>query len=67
MGSKIGVFVCELKSKGGEDEVEVAAVLEVSGAKKGRSEETIGEDTLSDGLSDCRLPCSGEAIQPEDR
>ena len=47
--------------------MEVATVLEVSGAKKGRSKETIGEDALSDGLSDCRLPCSGEAIQPEDR
>ena len=66
MGSKVGVFVCELERKGGEYEVEIAAVLEVSGTEKGCSQEAIGEDTLSDGLSNGRLPCSGEAIQPED-
>ena len=67
MGSKVGVFVCELERKGGEDEVQVATVLEVSGAEKGCPKETISEQKLRDGLSDGRLPCSGEAIQPEDR
>ena len=67
MGSKVRVFVCELERKGGEDEVEVATVLEVSGAKKGCPQETISEQKLRDGLSDSRLPCSGEAVQPEDR
>ena len=66
MGSKVGVFVCELERKGGEDETEVATVLEVSGAKKGCPQETISEDTLNDGLSDGRLPRPGEAVQPED-
>ena len=66
MGPKIGVLVCELESKGRENEVEVATVLEVAGAKEGCSQETIGEDVLSDGLSDGRLPCPGEAVQPED-
>ena len=66
MISEVGVFVCELESKGGEDEVQVAAVLEVSRTKKRRSQETIGEDMFSDGLSDRRLPRSGEPVQPED-
>ena len=64
--SKIGVFVCELESKGGKYEVEVAAVLEVSRTKEGRSQETVSEDTLGDGLSNRRLPCPGESVQPED-
>ena len=66
MGSEVGVFVCELESDGRKYEVEVAAVLEVSGTEKGRSQETIGEYTLNDALSDGRLPCPGEAVQPED-
>ena len=64
--SKVGVFVCELESKGREYEVEVAAVLEVSRTKEGRSQETVSEDALGDGLSDRRLPCPGEPIKPED-
>ena len=56
----------ELESNGGEDEVQVAAVLKVSRTKEGRSQETVSEDTLGDGLSDRRLPCPGEPVQPED-
>ena len=67
MRPKVGVFVCQLESKGGEDGVQVTTVLEVSRTKKGRSQETIGEHTLSDRLSYRRLPCPGEAIQPKDR
>ena len=67
MVSKVGVFVCKLESKGGKYEVEVAAVLKVSRTEKGCSQETVGEDTLGDGLSDGRLSCPGEAVQPEDR
>ena len=66
MISKARVFVCELESKGGEYEVEVAAVLEVARTKKGCSQEPIDKQTLRDCLSDCRLSCPGEAIQPED-
>ena len=58
--------MCELESEGRKYEVEVAAVLEVSRTKEGRSQETIGEDTFGDGLSDRRLPCPGEPIKPED-
>ena len=64
--SKVGVFVCKLESEGGKYEVEVAAVLEVSGTKEGRSQETVSEDTLGNGLSDRRLPRPGESVQPED-
>ena len=65
MISEVGVFVCELESKGGKYEVEVAAVLEVSRTKKGRSQETVGEHALSNCLSDRRLPCPGESVEPE--
>ena len=66
MISEVGVFVCQLEGKGGEDEVQVAAILEVSRTKEGCSQETIGEDTFGDSLSDRRLPCPGEPVQPED-
>ena len=66
MGSKAGVFMCELKRKGREHEVEVTTIFEVSGTEKGCSQETVGEDTLGDGLSNGRLPCPGEVVQPED-
>ena len=46
--------------------MEVAAVLEVSGTKEGRSQETISEDTLGGGLSNRRFPRPGEPVQPED-
>ena len=62
MVSKVGVFVCELESKGGKYEMEVAAVLEVSGTKEGRSQETISEDTFGDGLSNRRFPRPGEPV-----
>src|SRR5712691_7046820 len=55
-----------MEGKGGEYEVQVAAVLEVSRTKEGRSQETIGKHTLSDRLSDRRLPCPGETVQPKD-
>ena len=58
--------MCELESKSREYEAQVVAILEVSGTKKGRSQETIGEDTFSDGLSDRRLPRPGEPVEPED-
>ena len=66
MISEVGVLVCELESKGGEDEVQATAVLEVSRTKKGRSQETVGEHALSNCLSDRRLPCPGEPVEPED-
>ena len=50
--SEVGIFVGKLESESGEYEVQVATVLEVSGTEKGSSQNTIGEDTLGDGLSD---------------
>ena len=66
MVSKVWVFVCELESKGRKYEAEVAAVPKVSRTKEGRSQETVSEDTVSDGLSNRRLPRPGEPIKPED-
>ena len=66
MSSKVGMLVCQLESKGREYEVEVATVLGVSRAKEGSSQEAIGERALGDGLSDRRLACPGQPVQPED-
>ena len=67
MGSKFGVFVRQLEGQGREYEVEVTAVLEVSRTEKGRSKEALCEQTLSNGLSDGRLPGPREPVQPKDR
>ena len=66
MGAEVGVFVCQLETKGGEYEVQVTTVFEVPRTKKGSSQETFGECALSDRLGNCRLSCPGEAVQPED-
>ena len=66
MGPKVGVFVCQLESNCRKDEMEVATVFEVSRTKEGCTQETISERTFSNGLGDRRLPCPGEAVQPED-
>jgi hypothetical protein len=65
--SIFGVFPCELDSQGGEDEVEVAPVLEVSRAEEGGTEPSVCERPLRDGLRDGGLPRSSEPIQPVDR
>ena len=65
MISEVGIFVGKLESESGEYEVQVAAILKVSRTKEGCSQETIGEDTFGDGLSDRRLPCPGESVEPE--
>ena len=64
--SEFGVPPCELDSQGGEYEVEVTPVLEVSGAEEGGPEASICECPLGDRLRDGALPCSGKPIQPVD-
>src|SRR5258705_16013 len=46
--------------------MQVTSVFEVSRTKECRSQETFGEHTFSDGLSDGRLPRPSEAVQPKD-
>ena len=65
MGSKVGVLACQLKAKGGEDTVQIAAVLEIARTEEGRSKESFGKEPLCDGLSDCRFPSASQTIQPE--
>ena len=50
--SKVRVFVGQLEGKGGEYEVEVAAVLKVSRTEEGCSQETVSKHVPSNGLSD---------------
>ena len=66
-GSELRKFVCQLEGEGGEDEVQIAAVLEIAGTEERRSELTVSEDTLADRLGDRRLAGPGEPVQPEDR
>ena len=58
--------MCQLKREGGEDEPKVAAVLEITRAEEGRSQQSVGEDPLADCLGDRGLASSGEPVQPED-
>lgn len=66
VGSKVRVFVCQLESKGREDEVETAAVLEIARTKEGRSKAVFRKHTPSHGLSDRGFPCPGKPVQPKD-
>ena len=52
LSSKVRIFVGQLEGKGGEYEVEVAAVLKVSRTEEGCSQETISKHAPSNGLSD---------------
>ena len=65
--SEIGEFVGQLEGEGGEDEVEVAAVLEVAGTKKGCSELSVRKHPLAGCLGNRGLAGPGESVQPEDR
>ena len=66
-GSKFWELVGQLEGEGGEDEVEVAAVLEIARAEVRRSELPVGKDPLADRLGDRRLAGPGKPVQPEDR
>jgi len=65
--SEFGVLPCELDGQGGEYGVEVAPVLEVSGAEERGTELTICEQPLRDRLCDCALSCPGQSVEPVDR
>ena len=65
-GSEFWEFVSQLEGEGGEDEVQVAAVLEVAGTEERRSELTVSKDPLADCLGDRGLAGPGEPVQPED-
>ena len=62
--SELGVPPGELYGKGGEDQVEVTPILEVSGAKEGGAELSICERPLRDRLCDSALPRPSEPVQP---
>jgi hypothetical protein len=55
-----------LESKGGEDEVEVAAVLEIAGTKERCPKRPLGESPFANCLSNRGLASASESIQPED-
>ena len=61
---KFGVGACELNREGGEDELEVPPVLEISGAEEGGAKRTVCERSLRDRLSDGGLPGPCDPIQP---
>ena len=65
--SEVGIFACELYSKGGEYEVEVAPIREVSRTEEGGTELSICEHPLRNRLRDRALACPGQPVQPVDR
>ena len=64
---RVDFFFAHIKRhKGGEDEVEVTAVLEITRAEEGCPQQSVGEDPLADCLGDRQLASPGEPVQPED-
>jgi len=61
---KFGVPPCKLDGQGGEDEVEIAPVLEVSGAEEGGPKLSVWENPLRDRLRDGGLPRPCQPVQP---
>ena len=66
-GPKFGVCACELDGEGGEDELEVAPVLKVSGTEERSAEPSVRERPFGDCLCDRGLSRSGQPVQPVDR
>ena len=66
-GSEFGVCASELDGKGGEDELEVAPVLEVSGTEEGSAEPSVCERPFRNRLRDGGLSCSSQPIKPVNR
>ena len=64
--SELGIPPGELDSQGWEDGLEVAPVLEVSGAKEGGTQPPVCEHPLRDRLCDGALPSPSEPVQPID-
>ena len=57
---------CELDGQGGEDEVEVAPVLEVSRTEERGTELSFYEQPLRDRLRDRALSCPCQSVEPVD-
>ena len=64
--SKFRVIACQLNGQGGEDESEIAPVLEVSGAEERGPEPSVRENSLRDRPCDRALACSSGPAQPVD-
>ena len=65
--SELSIFTRELDRKGGEYEVEVAPIREVSRTEEGGTELSICERPLRNRLRDRALACPGQSVQPVDR
>jgi len=65
-GSEFLEFVSQLEGEGGEDRVQVAAVLEIARTEEGRSELTVSKDPLAGRLGNRRFAGPSEPVQPED-
>ena len=55
----------ELEGEGGEDRPEVAPVVEVPRTKETGTQFPVRKTHLCERLSDGRLPCPGETVEPE--
>ena len=66
-GSEFWEFVGQLEGEGGEYEVEVAAVLEVTRTEERRPKLSVSKDPLAGRLGNRGLASPGEPVQPEHR
>ena len=65
-GSEPGACACELDCEGGEDGLEVAPILKVSGTEERSAEPSVSERPFGDCLRDGGLSRSGQPVQPVD-
>ena len=65
--SKVGVLARELNGEGGEDEVEIAPILEISRTEERGTKPSVRERPFCDRLGDSSLACPSNPVQPVDR
>ena len=64
---KFWKLVGQLEGEGGEDEVQIAAVLEFARTEERCSQLSVSKDLLADCLGDRGLAGPSETVEPEDR
>ena len=65
-GLKFGVCACELNGKGGEDGLEVAPILKISGTEERSAEPSVCECPFRNRLRYGGFSCPSRPVQPVD-
>ena len=64
--SKVGVLARKLDGGGGENEVEVAPILEITRAEERGTKLSVRQRPFGDRFGDTSLPCPSDPVQPAD-